>query len=109
MARDAMLNLTITKTLKDTLYATAKENRTRIGSFIDHILFDAVTRYKNVTLDFQTAQRYTDNDSKVLITMRCELDLKKMLAAYSDRDTGGDMSVAFQMIAANYLNLRYNK
>lgn len=104
MARDAILNITITKKLKNKLYAVAEEKRMRIGSLVDDILFDACSRYKNVTIDFRTAQRYSDNDNKELLTMRCELDLKKMLSAYSERDTGGDMSIAFQMIAANFLN-----
>lgn len=104
MARDAVLNLTITKTLKEALYATAKENRRRIGDFVDLILFDAIKRYENNPVEFNTSEHYTDLYRKENVNFRCESQLKQMLLKYSKRDTGDDMSVAFQMIAANYLS-----
>lgn len=105
MAREVVLNLTITKKLRDTLYDKAKAKRNRIGDFVDKILFDAHSRYDESPVDFRTTARYTDFENKVLMTIRCESYLKKMLQRYSERDTGGDMSIAFQMIAANYLSL----
>lgn len=99
-----MLNLTITKTLKEVLYAAAKENRRRIGDFVDLILFDAIKRYENDPVEFYTAEHYTDFYNKENVNFRCESKLKEILLEYSKRDTGADMSVAFQMIAANYLS-----
>lgn len=105
MARESILNVTITKKLRDTLYDKATAKRNRIGDFIDEILFDANSRYNESPVDFRTTARYADFENKVLMTVRCESRLKKMLQSYSERDTGGDMSIAFQMIASNYLSL----
>ena len=105
MAREAVLNVTITKKLRDILYDKAEAKRKRIGDFIDEILFDANSRYNASPVDFRTMARYADFENKVLMTIRCESHLKKMLQSYSERDTGGDMSIAFQMIASNYLSL----
>ena len=47
MSRDAMLCLTITKTLKEALYKKAENKRMKIGDIIDLILFESVNTYQN--------------------------------------------------------------
>lgn len=76
MARDAVLNLTITKTLKEALYATEKKNRRRIGDFVDLILFDTIKRYGNNPVEFNTSEHYTDLYRKENVNFRCESQLK---------------------------------
>ena len=103
MSRDAMLCLTITKTLKEALYKKAENKRMKIGDIIDLILFESVNTYQNRHVTFETSQRFLADENKEIFNVRCEKVLKDKLKEFSKRDNGGDSSVTFQMIASNFL------